>query len=104
MKQSMRIAIIGLGRMGRALAERLLEEGHQVSVWNRTAGRAAALQEQGARAMDSVDDVGDECDAVFLCLADDRSTLDVAAPRGSGASELGSRPWWSTPARWLPMS
>ena len=32
--------------------------------------------------MDSVDDVGDECDAVFLCLADDRSTLDVAAPKG----------------------
>ena len=45
MKQSMRIAIIGLGRMGRALAERWLEEGHQVSVWNRTSGRAGALQE-----------------------------------------------------------
>jgi 3-hydroxyisobutyrate dehydrogenase-like beta-hydroxyacid dehydrogenase len=78
----MRIAVIGLGRMGRALAERLLEEGHQVSVWNRTAGRAGALQEQGAQVLDSADDVGDECDAVFLCLADDRSTLDVAAPKG----------------------
>ncbi|MGO9282159.1 MAG: NAD(P)-binding domain-containing protein [Mycobacterium sp.] len=78
----MRIAIIGLGRMGRALAERLLEEGHQVSVWNRTSGRAGALQEQGAQVMDSADEVGDECDAVFLCLADDRSTLDVAAPKG----------------------
>lgn len=78
----MRIVIIGLGRMGRALAERLLEEGHQVSVWNRTSGRAGALQEQGAQVMDSADEVGVECDAVFLCLADDRSTLDVAAPRG----------------------
>jgi 3-hydroxyisobutyrate dehydrogenase-like beta-hydroxyacid dehydrogenase len=78
----MRIAVIGLGRMGRALAERLLEEGHQVSVWNRTPGRAGALQEQGAQVMDSADEVGDECDAVFLCLADDRSTLDVAAPKG----------------------
>ena len=82
MKQSMRIAIIGLGRMGRALAERLLEEGHRVSVWNRTSGRAGALQEQGAQLMDSADDIGDECDAVFLCLADDQSTLDVAAPEG----------------------
>jgi 3-hydroxyisobutyrate dehydrogenase-like beta-hydroxyacid dehydrogenase len=81
MKQSMRIAVIGLGRMGRALAERLLEEGHQVSVWNRTPGRAGALQEQGAQVMGSADDLGDECDAVFLCLADDRSTLDVAAPQ-----------------------
>jgi 3-hydroxyisobutyrate dehydrogenase-like beta-hydroxyacid dehydrogenase len=78
----MRIAVIGLGRMGGALAERLLEEDHQVSVWNRTAGRAGALQEQGAQVLDSADDVGDECDAVFLCLADDRSTLDVAAPKG----------------------
>jgi 3-hydroxyisobutyrate dehydrogenase-like beta-hydroxyacid dehydrogenase len=78
----MRIAVIGLGRMGRALADRLLENGHQLSVWNRTPGRAGALQEQGAQVMGSADDIGDECDAVFLCLADDRSTLDVAAPKG----------------------
>jgi 3-hydroxyisobutyrate dehydrogenase-like beta-hydroxyacid dehydrogenase len=78
----MRLAVIGLGRMGRALAERLLEKGHDVSVWNRTAGRAAPLQERGARVMGSVDDVGEDPDAVFLCLADDRSTLDVATPQG----------------------
>jgi 3-hydroxyisobutyrate dehydrogenase-like beta-hydroxyacid dehydrogenase len=84
MKPSMRVAVIGLGRMGRALAERLLEEGHQVSVWNRTAGRAAALKERGAQVMGSADDVGEECDAVFLCLADDQSTLDVAVPKGEG--------------------
>ncbi|MDT5177918.1 MAG: hypothetical protein QOJ95_2116 [Mycobacterium sp.] len=78
----MRIAIIGLGRMGRAFADRLLDEGHEVSVWNRTAGRADALQERGARAMGSADDVGDEVDAIILCLADDQSTLDVAAPNG----------------------
>ena len=78
----MRVAIIGLGRMGRALAERLLEGGHEVSVWNRTAGRAGALQERGARVMGSADDVSEERDAVLLCLADDQSTLDVAAPKG----------------------
>jgi 3-hydroxyisobutyrate dehydrogenase-like beta-hydroxyacid dehydrogenase len=78
----MRVAIVGLGRMGRALADRLLDEGHEVSVWNRTPGRADALQERGARVMSSVDGVGDGCDAVFLCLADDQSTLDLAAPKG----------------------
>lgn len=78
----MRIAIIGLGRMGRAFADRLLDEGHNVSVWNRTPGRAGALQERGARVMGSADDVGEERNAVFLCLADDQSTLDVAAPKG----------------------
>jgi 3-hydroxyisobutyrate dehydrogenase len=78
----MRIAIVGLGRMGRALTDALLDEGHDVRVWNRTPGRADALQERGARVMSSVDDVGDEVDVVFLCLADDQSTLDVAAPNG----------------------
>jgi len=78
----MRIGIVGLGRMGRAFADRLLDEGHEVSVWNRTPGRADALQERGARVMGSADDVGDEVDVVFLFLADDQSTLDVAAPNG----------------------
>jgi 3-hydroxyisobutyrate dehydrogenase len=78
----MRIAIIGLGRMGRALADRLLDDSHEVSVWNRTPGRAAELQERGARVLGSVDDVHEESDAVLLCLADDRSTLDVATPKG----------------------
>jgi 3-hydroxyisobutyrate dehydrogenase-like beta-hydroxyacid dehydrogenase len=79
----MRIAIIGLGRMGAALAERLLDEGHEVSVWNRTPGRPGALQERGARVMASRDDLGDNRGAVFLCLADDQSTLDLAAPNGA---------------------
>jgi 3-hydroxyisobutyrate dehydrogenase-like beta-hydroxyacid dehydrogenase len=68
--------------MGRAFADRLLDEGHEVSVWNRTPGRADALQERGARVMGSADDVGDEVDVVILFLADDQSTLDVAAPKG----------------------
>jgi 3-hydroxyisobutyrate dehydrogenase-like beta-hydroxyacid dehydrogenase len=102
-QQSMQAQSDDRYRMGRALAERLLEEGHQVSVWNRTSGRADALQEQGAQVMDSADDIGDECDAVFLCLADDQSTLDVAAPTVK-RERAGPRPWWSTPALSLPMS
>ena len=78
----MDIAIIGVGRMGRALAERLLDDGHQLSVWNRTPGRAAALEEREAEVMGTVDEVGEETEAAFLCLADDQSTLDVAAPKG----------------------
>jgi 3-hydroxyisobutyrate dehydrogenase-like beta-hydroxyacid dehydrogenase len=78
----MQIAIIGVGRMGHALAERFLDDGHEVSVWNRTPSRAAALAQRGARALGSVDDAGEQNGAVFLCLADDQSTLDVATPKG----------------------
>ena len=97
----MRIAIIGLGRMGRALADRLLDDSHEVSVWNRTPGRAAELQERGARVLGSADDVHEESDAVLLCLA------DAAAPstwrlRRVRRGRAGHRPWWSTRRLSLP--
>ena len=34
-----RVAFLGLGSMGRPMAARLLAAGHDLSVWNRTAGR-----------------------------------------------------------------
>ncbi|HEU4538469.1 MAG TPA: NAD(P)-binding domain-containing protein, partial [Polyangiaceae bacterium] len=41
--------IIGLGQMGATLARLLLERGAPVTVWNRTAARAAPLAALGAR-------------------------------------------------------
>jgi len=43
------IGIIGLGLMGTALAERFLEHGFRVVVWNRTREKAASLLNRGAR-------------------------------------------------------
>jgi 3-hydroxyisobutyrate dehydrogenase len=37
-----RVAFCGLGRMGVPMAARLVDAGHDVSVWNRSAGRAVA--------------------------------------------------------------
>lgn len=42
------ISVIGLGLMGTALTERLLEHGYRVAVWNRTREKAAPLLAQGA--------------------------------------------------------
>ncbi len=44
----MRIGMIGLGRMGTAMAERLSESGHSLVVWNRSPGKAEALVRAGA--------------------------------------------------------
>ena len=44
----MQIGIAGTGKMGAAIARRLLASGHQVSVWNRTAERAQPLLREGA--------------------------------------------------------
>jgi len=45
----MTIAVLGLGAMGARMATRLVDAGHDVVVWNRTASRADALVERGAR-------------------------------------------------------
>lgn len=42
------VTVIGLGRMGRALAEALLRDDHPTTVWNRTAARAEPLVARGA--------------------------------------------------------
>lgn len=49
----MKIGIAGIGRMGGAIAERLLGHGHEVTVWNRTRAKAEALAARGARVADT---------------------------------------------------
>jgi 3-hydroxyisobutyrate dehydrogenase len=45
----LKIGVVGIGRMGAAIAGRLLGLGHEVTVWNRTAGKARALASAGAK-------------------------------------------------------
>ena len=45
----MKLGVVGMGRMGAAIANRLLGLGHEVTVWNRTAHKAQALAAAGAR-------------------------------------------------------
>ena len=66
----MQIGFIGLGIMGRAIAENLLKAGHQVTVWNRSPGPVAALAAKGAVAAKSAEDtLGGE--VLFSMLASD---------------------------------
>ena len=50
----MRIGFIGLGRMGQGMSMRLLGGGHDVLVYNRTAGKAADLEKAGAKAVATI--------------------------------------------------
>lgn len=69
-----RIGFIGLGIMGRGMAANLIEAGHEVTVWNRTASKAEGL---GARVVDSPQDLGPESDIVFVCVSDTPDVDDV---------------------------
>ena len=44
----MHVGVAGLGQMGAAIAQRLIEVGHTVTVWNRTADKAKPLADAGA--------------------------------------------------------
>jgi 3-hydroxyisobutyrate dehydrogenase-like beta-hydroxyacid dehydrogenase len=66
----MKIGFIGLGHMGSGMAMRLLKAGHDLTVYNRTPGKAQALISQGARAAAAVADAC-EGEVVITMLADD---------------------------------
>ena len=66
----MRIGVAGLGAMGSAIATRLMEVGHQVTVWNRTAAKTAPLAEAGAKVADSPAAVAAASEAVITILTD----------------------------------
>jgi 3-hydroxyisobutyrate dehydrogenase len=57
--------------MGLGMAGRLLEAGHEVAVFSRTAGKAAPLMARGARLAASPRAAADGADAVFSMVADD---------------------------------
>jgi 3-hydroxyisobutyrate dehydrogenase len=65
-----RVGFIGLGIMGRGMANNLLKAGFQVRVWNRTASRMDALVEAGAEAGSSPADVAANSDIIVTCVSD----------------------------------
>jgi len=77
----MKIGFIGLGHMGASMATNLVKAGHDVTVYNRSPGKSAALIELGARAGTSV---ADACagSVVVSMLADDEAASDVALGEG----------------------
>ena len=74
----MDIAVLGMGRMGRALAGRLLEGGHRETVWNRTRGKAGELVAAGAREAESVADAVNGVEVAITILANDDAVRAVA--------------------------
>ncbi len=75
----MHIAIAGTGKMGSAMARRLLALGHQVSVWNRTAERAKPLVDAGCSLVTELAALPAGTDAVITMLTDDAALDQVYA-------------------------
>jgi 3-hydroxyisobutyrate dehydrogenase-like beta-hydroxyacid dehydrogenase len=72
-----RVGFCGIGKMGEPMAARLLAGGYALGVWNRSSGKLARLQEQGAQMNVSPEQLAGRCDVVMLCLGDERAVEDV---------------------------
>jgi 3-hydroxyisobutyrate dehydrogenase len=72
-----KIAFIGLGTMGSAMAKNLLAAGFSVSVYNRTRERSLPLQEFGAEIADTPKAAAQNAEAVFTMVTDDAASRAV---------------------------
>src|SRR5690242_4194705 len=69
----MKIGIAGTGRMGAAIAQRLLGLKHEVTVWNRTADKTRDLAAAGAKVAATPAALADAVEAVITILTDDKA-------------------------------
>ncbi len=95
----MNIGVVGLGRMGSALARRFLAQGMTVVVWNRTAGAVEQLVTEGAVAASDPAALWTTATTVCTFLADDAAIgnvilgdqgLIMTAPPGAALIELST--------------
>jgi 3-hydroxyisobutyrate dehydrogenase-like beta-hydroxyacid dehydrogenase len=84
------IAFCGLGQMGAPMAGRLLDAGHDVTVWNRSPERAAPLVARGARQAASPAEAATGAEVVMTMLADPSALEHVVFGAGGVAAGVAS--------------
>ncbi|TAN24788.1 MAG: NAD(P)-dependent oxidoreductase [Actinomycetota bacterium] len=73
----MKVAVLGMGKMGNALAQRLLQSGNEVSIWNRTKRPFTELTDKGAQILDSPSQAWEQADFVVTFVSDDNALNSV---------------------------
>src|SRR6185295_17902478 len=88
----MHIGIAGVGRMGAAIALRLIEVGHQVTVWNRTADKTAPLATAGAKVAASPSALAGEAEVILTILTNAEAQSAVyEGPQGILAGKIAGK-------------
>ena len=64
MANKQKIGWVGVGRMGYQMVERLIKDGQDVAIWNRTKSKAEPLAKLGGKVVDKLADLAD----VDICL------------------------------------
>src|SRR5271165_1003168 len=76
----MNIAFFGAGLMGAGFVRRMLDNGHQVNVWNRDPAKAQALEVDVAHAFADAADAIKDVERIHLSLSDDAAVDSVLEP------------------------
>jgi len=71
------LGFIGIGYMGRPIAQRLLKSGFKVTAYDRNRSKAEALSQYGGTVAESVAKLSSSCEVVLSCLASDEAVLQV---------------------------
>jgi 3-hydroxyisobutyrate dehydrogenase len=88
----MRIGVAGVGKMGTAIALRLLEVGHAVSVWNRSQAKVEPLQRAGAEVAASAAALADRVEVIITILSNAEAQKGVyEGPAGVLAGALAGK-------------
>ena len=88
----MKIGVCGTGRMGSAIAQRLMSVGHEVGVWNRNPEKTKPLVDAGAKLFGSPVDLVEGCDVIVVMLLNDTAIEAVyRAPNGILKAKLAGK-------------
>jgi 3-hydroxyisobutyrate dehydrogenase-like beta-hydroxyacid dehydrogenase len=85
----MKVGFVGLGRMGQAMAARILGGGHELVVYNRSREKAAELEKNGAKVAGSIAEACKGREVVITMVADDKALTEVVKEI-SGALDKGA--------------
>ena len=89
-QQAEKLGYLGLGMMGFPMARRLLNAGYGVAVWNRSAGKAAALVEAGAKLLAHPGEIAATTNILFICVTDASAVEEIVFGRDGLAAVPGA--------------
>src|ERR1700744_788768 len=78
------VAFLGMGLLGSNFVRAMISKGVQVQVWNRTAEKATAMEQYGAKAFANVADAVRGADRIHITLKDDATVDEVLAAAENG--------------------
>lgn len=87
MKQ--KTGFIGLGNLGAPIANNLLESGHKLHVYNRTASKAAPFEKKGAVICENIAELAKQCNIIFTIVSDDVALKNICEGENGLLKNLG---------------